>query len=323
MESQTMKVVLFSPEGEAYFHLLDDTGIEDLTVVRGRDADHVLAEMPDTDVFYGFPKREFLDAAPNLKLVQSSSAGVDWVARVEGLAESDLVVANTRGAHAPSIAEHVFALLFALTRDIPQMVAWKQERHWGRVEAYRSLREIKDSTMGILGYGAIGRTIARRAQAFEMRVLAVDAQPGAGDGIVDEVWSTDRLPDLLSQSDVVVVAVPYTPETHHLIDAAALAEMRQDASLIVISRGGIVEEGALNAALRSGAIAGAGIDVTEVEPLGADSPLWDAPNLIITPHVAGASGPKERRCVEILRENLIRLAHGDELVNVIDKRRGY
>lgn len=318
-----MKLVIASAEGEHYFHLLDDVGIDGLQIVHAKGPEQVGAEIVDADIFYGFPTRDQFASAKALRFIQSPGAGVDWIGRVPGLVESDVVVANTRGAHAPSIAEHVFSLLLSLTRDIPQMLIWQRERHWGRVEAYKTLREVKGSTMGIIGYGAIGRAIARRADAFEMRVLAVDVNPVQGDGIVEEVWPNDRLPDLLAQSDVVVVSVPYTSKTHHLIDAAALEQMRSDASLIVISRGGIVEEEALDTALREGRIAGAGIDVTSVEPLPVDSPLWSAPNLIITPHVAGASGPKERRCVEILRENLIRLASGDELVNLIDKHRGY
>lgn len=318
-----MKLVIASAEGEHYFHLLDDVGIDGLRIVHAKGPEQVGAEIVDADVFYGFPTRDQFASANALRFIQSPGAGVDWIGRVPGLVESDVVVANTRGAHAPSIAEHVFSLLLSLTRDIPQMLSWQRERYWGRVEAYKTLREVKGSTMGIIGYGAIGRAIAHRADAFEMRVLAVDVNPVQADSPVEEVWSTDRLSDLLAQSDVVVVAVPYTPETHHLIDAAAFEQMRADASLIVISRGGIVDEVALDTALRAGRIAGAGIDVTSVEPLPADSPLWTTPNLLITPHVAGASGPKERRCVEILRENLIRLASGDEPVNLIDKRRGY
>ena len=318
-----MKLVIASAEGEKHFHLLDQVGLDDLRIVHAVGADRVRDEIVDADVFYGFPTGDQFAANRALRLIQSPGAGVDWIARVPGLVESDVVVTNTRGAHAPSIAEHVFALLFSFTRNIPQMLEWQREAHWGRPEAYKTLREVKDSTMGIVGYGAVGRGIARRAAAFEMGVLAVDANPVQGDDIVHEVWPTERLPDLLAQSDVVVVAVPYTPETHHLIDAAALERMQPNAYLIAISRGGIVDEDALIAALRDGRIAGAGIDVAETEPLPADSPLWSTPNLIITPHVAGASSAKERRCVEILRENLVHLANGDALVNVVDKRRGY
>ncbi|MGN6484853.1 MAG: NAD(P)-dependent oxidoreductase, partial [Thermomicrobiales bacterium] len=163
----------------------------------------------------------------------------------------------------------------------------------------------------------------QRAKAFEMNLLAVDAQAVNGDPWLDEVWPVSRLDDLLAQSDVVVVACPLTAETHHLIGAGQLALMRDDAYLIVVSRGGIVEEGALLETLRSGKLAGAGIDVVEQEPLPADDPFWDAPRMILTPHLAGASAPKERRVVEIFRDNLIRFQNGEPLVNAVDKARGY
>ncbi len=322
-----MKVMLASIEGEAYFDLIDELGevqIPGLEVVRAGTPAEVEAGIGDVEVLYGFPGAGAIAKAERLRWIQSPGAGVDWVARVPGLVENDgIVVTNTRGAHAPSIAEHVFGLLLALTRGVPQSLAWQRDRHWGRDESYRTLREIKGSTMGILGFGAIGRAIARRAQAFEMSVIALDAHAVEAGPELDEVLTGDRLPELLAGSDVVVVTVPYSGATHHLLDAERLGMMRKDAYLIAISRGGIVEEGALAALLTSGQLAGAGLDVTETEPLPADSPLWDVPNLILTPHVAGASGPKERRCVEIFRENLTRYAAGDELVNVVDKRRGY
>ena len=322
-----MKVMLASIEGDAYFDLIEELGevlIPELEVVRATTPAEMEERIGDVEVLYGFPGAAVMAKAERLRWIQSPGAGVDWVARVPGLTENDgIVVTNTRGAHAPSIAEHVFGLLLALTRGIPQAETWKQEKYWGRNESYRTLREIKGSTMGIIGFGAIGRAIARRALAFEMSVIALDAHPVAAGPELDEVLTADRLPELLAGSDVVVVTVPYSAETHHLLDAERLRMMRNDAYLIAISRGGIVEEAALVEALASGQLAGAGLDVTEVEPLPADSPLWDVPNLIITPHVAGASGPKERRCVEIFRENLTRYAAGDELVNVVDKRRGY
>jgi D-3-phosphoglycerate dehydrogenase len=177
--------------------------------------------------------------------------------------------------------------------------------------------------MGIIGYGAIGRSVAQRAVAFEMTVLAVDAVPGSGSPYCEEVWPVDRLADLLRASDVVVVAAPYTKQTHHLLGEAEIAMMKPDAYLITVSRGGIIDEVALAKAMQSGHLAGAGIDVTEREPLPPDSPLWDLPNVIITPHLAGSSAQKERRCVEILRENLLRYQRGEPLINVVDKRAGY
>ncbi len=318
-----MKLVLAATEGEAYFSLLEDLPIPDLEIVRTTTPEATLAEVVDADVLYGFPSAEIVSVAPRLGWIQASSAGVEFVARIPALVESDVVLTNTRGAHGPSIGEHVFALLLALTRRIPDCLEWQRRRHWGRKEGYRTSREIRGCTMGILGFGAIGRGVAQRATAFELNLLAVDAQAVDGQPFLDEVWPPSRLPDLLAGSDILVIAAPLTAETRHLIDAAALAMMRQDAYLIVVSRGGIVDEAALATALHDGRLAGAAVDVTETEPLPLESPLWDAPNLIITPHLAGDSAPKERRCVEILRDNLLRFANGEPLLNVVDKRLGY
>ncbi len=316
-----MKLLLAATEGEAYFHLVDD--VPDLEVVRATSPAETLERIADVDVFYGFPSAELIAAAPRLRWIQLPSAGAEFVTTIPTLVDSEIIVTTTRGAHATSVAEHVFALLLAFTRRIPTCLEWQQQKYWGRTEGYRSLQEIAGTTMGIVGFGQLGRGVARLAQAFELDVLAVDSQAVDGQPYVEEVWPPSRLGDLLERSDAVVVTAPYTPETHHLLDAAALEKMRPDAYLIVVSRGGIVDEDALAAALRAGRLAGAALDVTEQEPLPPESPLWELPNLILTPHVAGASGPKERRCVEILRENLTRFTQGEALLNVIDKQRGY
>lgn len=318
-----MKVVLTQTEGYPHFGLLDDLDLPGLCIARVTTAEELAREIIDADVLYGFPTADLLRAGRALRWIQSPSAGVNYLQHLPELVESDIVLTNTRGAHGPSIGEHTFALLFALTRHIPESLQAQRERHWARPELYRTSKEIRGRTMGIIGYGAIGRAVAQRATGFEMEILAVDPHPEPGAPFVAETWTMDRLPDLLAQSDVVVVSAPLTPESHHLLDAAALTRMKPDAYLIVVSRGGIVDEAALADALKSGRLAGAGIDVAEIEPLAADSPLWDAPNLVITPHTAGDSSEKERRCVEILRENLIRFAHGEALLNVVDKRRGY
>ncbi len=315
-----MKVLLAAQEGEAYFHLLDDMpGIDILRVA----PDQVLERVREADVLYGFPSAEIVAAAPQLRWIQAPSAGVEFVAHIPALVASEIVVTNTRGAHATSVGEHVFALLLTFTRDIRRSLEWQRHKHWGRAEGYRALHEIAGLTMGILGFGQIGRGVAKRAQAFELDLLAIDAQAIDGQPYLHAVWPPHRLHELLARSDVVVVTAPYTAETHHLIDAAALAVMRPSAYLIVVSRGGIVDEDALAMALHTGQLAGAALDVTEHEPLPASSPLWALPNVLITPHLAGASSPKERRCVEILRENLIRFANGEALLNVVDTRRGY
>jgi phosphoglycerate dehydrogenase-like enzyme len=316
----SLNVLLCTREGEDFFGLLDD--LEGVSIHR-IEPDQIPEFAAECDVFYGPPSPDLLTIAPKLKWIQSAAAGVEFVARIPALAESDVILTNTRGAHGPSIGEHTMGLLLALTRHIPESMEQMRRKHWERGRLYKTAREVGGLTMGIIGFGALGRGIAQRALAFDMKLLAVDAQAMSGQPFLEEVWPVSRLDDLMEQSDVVVVAAPLTAETHHLIDAGRIAKMKKDAYLIVVSRGGIVVEDALIAALKEDRLAGAALDVTEKEPLPVDDPLWDAPHFLLTPHLAGASAPKERRVVEIFRENLIRYQKGEPLLNVVDKTRGY
>lgn len=316
----TLKVLLASAEGEDFFHLLDD--VDGIEISRCANSE-VTKHAADIDILFGHPAVDLLSAAPKLKWIQSSSAGVEFVARIPELVASDVILTNTRGAHGPSIGEHAMALLLAMTRLIPESIEQQNRKHWERGRLYRTAREVNGLTMGIIGFGAIGRGIAQRALAFDMNVLAIDAFPVDGYSLVDEVWPISRLEGFVTAVDVLVVAAPLTAETRHLIGAEQLALMKDDAYLIVVSRGGIVDEAALAATLTSGKLAGAALDVVEQEPLPADSPLWDLPRFILTPHLAGASAPKERRVVEIFRDNLVRYMNGDPLINVVDKSKGF
>ena len=318
-----MKVVVTKTEGSPHFGLLDALDLPEVSIVHVETAEDLAREIADADVLYGFPSSDILRQGKALRWIQSPSAGVNFLQDLPELVASDVILTNTRGAHGPSIGEHTFALLFTLTRHIPECIQAQRDHYWARPELYRTSREIRGLTMGIIGYGAIGRAVAQRARGFEMEILAVDPHPDPGAPLVAEAWGMDRLSDLLAQSDVVVVAAPLTAESYHLLDAAAIARMKPDAYLIVVSRGGIVDEDALAAALKEGRLAGAGIDVTEIEPLSPDSPLWDAPNIIISPHTAGDSSEKERRCVEIFIENLRRFSNDEALMNLVDKQRGY
>lgn len=317
-----MKLVIATDEGEFCFDELLGS-IPGLEIVKAASPDEALAHVADADVYYGRPSDELVAAAPKLRLIQAQSAGVDFLMKMPVLAASDIPLANTRGAHAPSIAEHTFALLLALTRALPTCTSWQQRKYWGRAEGYRMPVEIMGSTMGIFGYGAIGRAVAQRAVGFGMTVVAVDAHPMMDAPYVDEVWPVSRFHDLLAASDIVVIAAPYTGETHHVFDDAAFNAMKPGSYLIAVSRGGIIDEDALLRALESGKLAGVGLDVCETEPLPESHALWEHPNVILTPHLAGSSRQKERRCVEILRENIIRLQRGDDLINLVDKRLGY
>jgi phosphoglycerate dehydrogenase-like enzyme len=187
----------------------------------------------------------------------------------------------------------------------------------------RAHMHLADATLGVVGLGQIGSEVARRGLAFGMRVVAVDPVQTAAPPGVAALWSLDRLPDLLRESDVVVIAAPHTPETVKLFRRAQFRQMKRSAYLINIGRGVIVDLADLAAALRAGEIAGAGLDVFETEPLPVDHPLWAMPNVIITPHVAGASPRIAERHLAVLLENVRRFARGEPLTNVADKRRWF
>lgn len=317
-----MKLVIATAEGE---HVFDSAlgSIPDLEIVRVESSVEAIPHIADADVYYGRPSDELVAAAPNLKLIQAQSAGVDFLMKMPVLAASSIPLANTRGAHAPSIAEHAFALLLSLTRALPATFDWQRSKYWARGEGYRLPREIMGSTMGIVGYGAIGKAIAQRAVGFGMKVIAVDVYPAAAEEFAGDVWPISKLHDLMAESDVVAVAAPYTRESHHILDAAAFAAMKPGGIVIAVSRGGIVDEDALIASLKSGHLGGAGIDVCEIEPLLETSEFWGLPNVVITPHLAGSSTQKEERCVGILRENILRLQCGEALINLVDKQAGF
>jgi phosphoglycerate dehydrogenase-like enzyme len=284
--------------------------------------DELTAAIADADGVYalGLTPEQFR-AARRLRWVQSQGAGVEWIAGCPEVIASDVTVTNTRGAHAQTIAEHAFAMLLARTRGMDEFIASKERGAWAR--ASRPLIGLSGMTMGIIGLGRIGNAVAQRAAGFDMRVVALDANDVPRPAYVERLWHLDGLAALLGESDVVTVAIPITAETRGLIGAAQLAAMRPGAFLLVMSRGGIVDEAAVATALHEGRLAGAGMDVFSQEPLPADSPLWAAPNLIITPHSSGSSRQTTALAWSIFAANVGRFVRGEPLENVVDKRRGY
>jgi phosphoglycerate dehydrogenase-like enzyme len=279
--------------------------------------------MGDVEAVFGQLRADEFASSKQLRWVQSNSAGVEWIARVPGLADSDVVVTNMRGAHAATIAEHAFAMLLALTRALPTFAQHQRDHEWGRGQAGVQMRGIKGMTMGIIGFGNIGRAIAKRATGFEMRVLAVDEQsvpPGEG---VERVWPVSRLNDLCREADILAIAAPITPRSRGMVGAEQLRLMKRGSYLLQMSRGGITDEAALVDALEEGHLAGAGLDVTATEPLPQGDPLWTAPNLVITPHSSASSKLTTDLTWSILGENIGRYLRGEPLINVVDKHRGY
>lgn len=279
--------------------------------------------MPEVDGMIGVPSDEELRLASRLRWIQSSGAGVEWIWSLPTLPASPVVVTNLRGAHAITIAEHAFGFLLTMTRGLRLFEEYQERQEWARGQVNDRLRGIKGLTMGIVGFGNIGRAIARRAAGFEMNLLAVDANAvPASDGVA-EVWPLRRLNDLCQATDVLAIAAPITPETRGMIGAEQIGLLKRGSYLLAMSRGGIVDEPALIAALTSGHLAGAGLDVTATEPLPPGDPLWKAPNVIITPHNSPTSQLTNDLVWSMFSENLQRFIQDQPLINIVDKHRGY
>jgi phosphoglycerate dehydrogenase-like enzyme len=238
-----------------------------------------------------------------------------------------VTLTNSAGVFAVSMAEHALALMLAFARGLHLCARRKPEQVWhgegSRQSVASEMRELNGTTLGVVGYGQVGAATAQRAKAFGMKVLAVRRRPERASAYADEVWPLDRLGDVLSRSDYVLVSCALTPATRGLIGEPQIARLKPDAVLVNVARGAVVDEAALIEALRAGRIRGAGLDVTCEEPLPLDSPLWRMENVIITPHVSGTSPQTWRRQMEFLCENLRRYAAGEPLLNVADKRAGY
>jgi phosphoglycerate dehydrogenase-like enzyme len=259
--------------------------------------------------------------ARELRWIHSPAAAVHQLMFPE-LVNSGVLVTNAREVHAPVVAEHVMALLFALAKKIPQAVRLQQMHLWGK-NVLKPL-ELDGATLGLVGLGSIGREVTKRASALGMRVIAVrnnpGKQPAAG---VQKVFAASELDAMIGEADYVVIAAPRTRETEKLFDAQRIAKLKPGACLINVSRGALVDEVALAAALRNKTLAAAALDVFVEEPLPSDSPLWDLENLLITPHTAAVTDKLWQRHYALVYENLRRFLAGQPLLGLVDKQKGY
>lgn len=275
------------------------------------------AEIEAAEVVAGGISASALARARNLKWVQSWAAGPDQLMYPEFVA-SDVLATSCKSNGAIPLAEHAMMLMLMLNRDMPRWMRAQSERRWD----HWSHPELNGLTVGIIGLGHSGQDLALKAKAFHMRVLGIRRDPRPTPN-VDELFTHERLHAFLAQSDFVVVTAPRTPETVGMLGEAEFRAMKPSAYYICFSRGGIADDDALIRALRERWIAGAGLDAHSTEPLPADSPFWDLPNTLVTPH-NGASTPFTRqRGIDIFVENLKRYVAGQELINTIDKTRGY
>lgn len=284
-------------------------------IAHAQSEDEALAEIVDADAMYGHITPAMLARAENLRWLQTPIAGLEHYMFPE-LVDSDLTMSNMAGIYNDMIADHTVTYILMFARGFHVYLRRQIERTW---ETGAPVSHLADATVGIIGLGGIGTAIAQRAKAAEMRVIATEARRDQQPAFVDELWPPERLDDLLAQSDFVVSCVPHTPATEGLLGAEQLARMKPTAYLINISRGIVVKLDALVEALRRGTIAGAGLDVYEIEPLPGDHPLWGMDNVIMTPHVAAASPHVPQRRIDVVAENLRRWVNGEPLRNVVEK----
>jgi len=288
-----------------------------------RDRAEMESMLDSVEIAAGLVPREIIMDAPNLRWFQQFGAGADWLLEYPEAVERPFVLTNASGIHGIPISEHIFALLLTFARRLHE-VFYAQQRHVWHVPPGETLFELEGKTMLLMGVGAIGERTAQLAQAFGMRVVGVRRDPTEDDVPgVDAMVGPESLDAFLPEADVVVLTVPLTKETEHMIDADALRRMKSTAFLINIGRGGTVDEASLIEALRTGEIAGAGLDVFETEPLPEDSPLWEMDNVLITPHYSGSTPHYVARFMDIFLDNLRRYQCGEPLRNVVDKEVGY
>ena len=320
-----VSVFRFSPELQ---QMLNEAAGAKLAYVLGDEELAACLATADVLCAYSVPEN-WREAAPRLRWLQFPGAGVDSL-KPSGLLERDskVIVTTSAGIHATNIAEYVFGSMLMFNWNWPQMLRLQDQHIWARSATWYNLgkHELFGQTLGIVGLGSIGRRIAQVGRAFGMHILAIRHSPPRErqhDPDVDEIFPRERLHDLLSRSDYVVLAVPLTPDTEKMIGEAELPAMRRQAYLVNIARGRVVDESALIRALREGWIAGAGLDVTEIEPLPADSPLYTMPNVILTPHISGHSIHYDERLAALFADNLRRFRAGEPLLNRYDPARGY
>lgn len=297
-----------------------------MKIVQATNAEQLPAELPDADIFVGSVLRPPQFAlAKKLKWVHSTSAGVGQLMYPE-LRSSGVVVTNASGIFSVPMAEHIIGMILALARNFPDSVRQQDKAIWSQQELWdkpQHLAEVNGTLLLIIGYGSIGREVAQRARGLDMRVWGV-TRSGKGDLThAEKIVPSHELSDVLPHADYVLLCAPATQETNALIGAEQLTQMKPGARIVNVGRGSLLDESALLAALQNGTLAGAALDVTETEPLPANSPLWHAPNLFITPHTSALSERLWLRETAMLVDLLERWFDGRELFNSVDFSRGY
>ena len=284
--------------------------------------ERIADELPHADIYCGHAKVpvpwEAIVKQQRLQWIQSSAAGLDHCL-VPSVIDSSIPVTSASGVLAKQVADQTFALLAGMLRNLPAFFRAKERREFIRLPT----KDLYGATVGIVGVGGNGRVLARILQQFEATILATDWYPDEQHKHVDELYPADQLDEILPRVDILILTAPLNEHTRGMIDERRLRLMREDAVLINVARGPLIVESDLAKVLKDGHLWGAGIDVTEVEPLAEDSPLWEIPNLIITPHVGGQRASRLDDSTDLFCENLRRFRADEPLVNLVDKKLGF
>ncbi|MGB7623434.1 MAG: D-2-hydroxyacid dehydrogenase [Terriglobia bacterium] len=326
------KMVLYHQVGFSLWNMTEERAgdlknlFPDIHFINTPDVPALAEQIVDADALCSMRiTPDLFGTATKLKWIHSVAAGIGGLMIPEVLA-SDVVITNARGIFSTVMAEHTLGMMLAFSRRLLDSYRYQQHRQWARTilgELEPQMGEISGKTLGIIGYGSIGREIARRARGFGMRILALKKDPSTGGEDADQVFTLGQRNELLKDSDFVVLALPHTPDTKQVLGEAEFKVMKSSVYIINIGRGRLIDENALLHALRDGRIAGAGLDVFATEPLPADHPLWDEPNVLITPHSAAIFPEFWPRSLALLAENIRRFRSGETLKNLVDKKRGY
>lgn len=314
-----MKLVVANPLSDDRIAALKEA-VPGASVICCKSISESLPLVPDADAIamWGFQNVEpLLKAAPHVRWVHSLSDGVEKLLTPSMMARP-IILTNSHGVHDRSVSEHTMALMLSFLRRIPDAVRNQDAHSWKRP---RSIT-LADKTIAIIGFGSIGRAIAKRAKAFDTRIIAVKKHI-TSELFADEVVDTDHTPDALAKADIVIAALPATPDTEKFFGEKEFAAMKEGALFINIARANIVDEDALLAALDSGHLAGACLDVFSKEPLPADHPFWDRKQIIMTPHIASMVPDFWDRLLLLLKDNFTAFSKNEPLLNVVDKEKGY
>lgn len=286
---------------------------------------NVMHEIVDADAFIGDITSAEVRAGKNLKWVGVMSAGVEGVLfppdHSSDLRDSRITLTNNKIVQGPEIADHALAMLLMLSRSLNVLYRNDQQQTWNP-QSFHGI-ELNGKTAVVIGVGGIGTQIALRANAFGMSVIGVDPEDKPFLPFIKSVVKPDQLDDVLPRADVVFISAPDTPKSHKMMGAHEFELMKKNSYFIAVSRGGIYDMNGLVKSLDEKRLAGAGVDVTDPEPLPKQHPLWRFENVVITPHVAGRSDQDAERMVGTIKENIRRFVEGKPLINVVDKQKGY